>query len=428
VAVRDRSRVLLRRFARSEPLSTAFVGRANSFGLLRLGFAALVLLHHSTILGYGRPIINGVDLAGLAVSGFFVISGFLITRSAERTSLPRYVWHRFLRLMPGLWACLLVTALVVAPAAYYADHHTLDDRLWFDIHGVFAYLKENWSNGGQVYGIADVFRATPYGRATGESVINGSLWSLRYEMACYAVVALVAVLGFLARARWLMLVPAAAGVALLEWDASFGGRVFTDASLMTPRLPIFGILTAQLLLPFGTMFLLGAAATLFARRIPINDVLGCAALLLSGVLLGTGHRSGLFAIAFAYTVLWAAVRLPSALHRVGARNDYSYGVYIFAFPVQQMLADAGLYRAGFVVYTAATVVLTGLAAYGSWHLVEKRALRLKDIAFPVRWLPRWKWLARFCMPMGQAAPAVARIPAQRAALPTEAHVEVRPPA
>jgi hypothetical protein len=176
------------------------------------------------------------------------------------------------------------------------------------------------------------------------------------------------------------------------------------------------------------MFLLGAVATLFARRIPINDVLGGAALVATGVLLGTGHRSGLFAIAFAYTVLWAAVRLPSALHRVGARNDYSYGVYIFAFPVQQVLADAGLYRAGFVAYTAATVLLTGLAAYCSWHLVEKRALRLKDVSLPVRWLPRWKWLARLGMPMGQAAAAVAAIPAQRAAVATEAHAEVAPPA
>ena len=79
----------------------------------------------------------------------------------------------------------------------------------------------------------------------------------------------------------------------------------------------------------------------------------------------------------------ACALYPAALHRVGARNDYSYGVYIYAFPVQQILADLGVYRAGFPVYTAVTLLVTGVAAYGSWHLVEKRALLLKDRPFPV---------------------------------------------
>lgn len=96
--------------------------RENGFGALRLLLALAVVAGHAVPLGFGggnpgTGVTRGQsDLGTLAVCGFFVISGMLVTRSAVRLPVGRFLWHRALRLLPGLWCCLLVTALVAAPA------------------------------------------------------------------------------------------------------------------------------------------------------------------------------------------------------------------------------------------------------------------------------------------------------------------------
>jgi peptidoglycan/LPS O-acetylase OafA/YrhL len=103
-----------RRVAR---LADAFDPRHNALAALRLGFAGLVALAHAWSVGFGhQPRIGQTDVSALAVDGFFVLSGFLVARSWLRLqSFRRYAWHRFLRIMPGFWVCLVVTAAVVAP-------------------------------------------------------------------------------------------------------------------------------------------------------------------------------------------------------------------------------------------------------------------------------------------------------------------------
>jgi peptidoglycan/LPS O-acetylase OafA/YrhL len=88
----------------------------------------------------------------------------------------------------------------------------------------------------------------------------------------------------------------------------------------------------------------------------------------------------LTALFITYPMLWLGIHLP--LQRVGATNDYSYGMYIYAFPIQQLLALWGVYHWGYVPYLLSTVVLTAATAVASWWLIEKRALRLKA------WSPR----------------------------------------
>ncbi len=372
----------VQRLTRTQWLSDAYVGRQNSFGLLRLVFAVAVLVNHSMILGYGRAITDRVDIASLAVSGFFVVSGFLITRSAQTTNLPRYLWHRALRIMPGLWTCLIFTALIVAPALFWLDHRSFD-TLWRSDGGVINYLKLNAITGARQFGIADVAADTPYGVAAGGSVLNGSLWTLVYEMVCYVAVGALAFVGVLKRGRWLVLAALVAACGLILWNTDFNGTIWAVAFDGVGPFPFIGYLIKPLLLWFGAMFLVGAVAALFADRIPINDAFGAGAVVIVAALIGVGHWSSPAAVAFGYVILWAAVRLPSSVHWIGQRNDYSYGVYIYAFLVQQVLATFGVHRAGFIGYTAATLVVTAALAYASWHLVEKHALRLK------RWSPPW---------------------------------------
>lgn len=374
---------------RSVPLAQAFTGRANSFGLLRLCFAFAVLVAHTAVLGYGRPLSARVDVPGLAVAGFFGISGFLVTRSALRSGLARYLWHRALRILPGLWVCLLVTALAVAPWLWWLRHGTFDG-LFSAPNGVWSYLRANWWTGLRQLGIGDVLLDTPYGRQTRASVLNGSLWTLSYEVLCYFGIAALAVVGILRRARWLVLALAVGAFGVLCYNAVPGpttaGPLLVHGHL--GPFPLVGGFAASWLLHYGFMFLLGALAELYRDRVPISDAFGVAALVVVGAFAADGALFGPALVAYEYVILWLAVRLPARLHAVGQRNDYSYGVYIYAFLVQQVLARFGVPGWGPLPYLLASALVSLALAALSWHLVERRALRLKD------WTPgRGRWRA-----------------------------------
>ena len=87
--------------------------------------------------------------------------------------------------------------------------------------------------------------------------------------------------------------------------------------------------------------------------------------------------STLFAFLVVYPMLWLGAHLP--MQRVGATNDYSYGIYIYGFPAQQLLAVWGATRFGFLPFAALSVAAAAPFAVASWWLVEKHALRLKDL-------------------------------------------------
>jgi len=401
VAVSEPGQGLVRRLLRAQRLSTAFVGRANGFGFLRLTFAVGVMINHCAAVGYTAELLPYVNLGHVGVTGFFGISGFLIARSALKSSLPRYFWHRFLRIMPGLWACLLVTGFVIAPLFWWRGRHTLDG-LFGGPAGVFTYLSTNWRTGSGSYGIQNLFIDTPYGQKVQASVMNGSLWSLVYEMACYVGIALLAVTMLLKKARWLVLAGVAGVYAILFANLELGHQYLSGNT----TLPYFGLLANSQMLWFGTTFLVGSAAALFAEYIPVNDVLAVLSLASLVVMQLTGHwLSAWYIPPFLYFIYWAAVRVPPLLHRVGQRSDYSYGVYIYAFPVQQSLASLGLYKSGLFLYTVVTVVVVFALAFASWHLVEKWALRAKDWTPSLGWLRRWSGALSRRRAVGRHTPA-----------------------
>src|ERR1700735_4762511 len=110
--------------------------RHNAIGFLRLFFAAIVVVSHAFALGgFGDDPLarwnHGYwDLGNLSVGGFFVLSGFLIARSAERVgNVRRYLRHRFLRIFPAFWACLIVVAFAIGPVVALREHVSLGGYL-----------------------------------------------------------------------------------------------------------------------------------------------------------------------------------------------------------------------------------------------------------------------------------------------------------
>lgn len=365
-----------------------FCGRNNSLGFIRLLLATAVVISHASVLGFGdtefgRYFSRGqTDLGKLSVYGFFVLSGILVTRSGKRLPLGRFLWHRALRLLPGLWVCLAVTAFVVAPLLYWRQQGSLGG-FWGHASGPLDYLHANWAVALQQRDISGVMAtARESGLATSPS-FDGALWSLRYEVLCYFAVALLAVTGALTRARRVvLLVTAVLGWLVVRqavrhpfWTGTPDASYYKDIALI----PAMGRFDPDVIIYLGFAFALGTLIELYRERIPVSDVLGvlCALMLLGSLRFGYLYTVGL--PAFAYLLLWLAIRLPAPFRRIGARHDYSYGIYIYGFVVQQSLVVLDLARWGFWPYLAMSLAGTLLAAVLSWHLVERPAMKLKDL-------------------------------------------------
>lgn len=356
-------------------LSDRYSPRANALGFLRLCLALAVLVGHSWPLGLGRAT-PGIGLSGgqadvgsLAVDGFFVLSGFLVTASAARLGAVRFAWHRCLRIFPGLWACLLLTAAVAGLFSTYRES--------------LAFAANNALGQPHQWGIGTLFSDTPYGRLTGGgSVVNGSLWSLSFELFWYAAFTALTACGVLRRSPRLILLLTAGAYTVLLSDF-LHQLPSTARTVPQPRgafgpIPLFGSLDTQHLIYLGFLFLLGASAQLYQHRIPMHGSLAAAAAV---VLLATLHFGAFHILghpAFAYLLLWAACALPPWSHGIGRTRDYSYGLYIYAFPTQQTLASLGVHHWGLPLYVAASALVTSVLAVASWHLVERPALSLKD--------------------------------------------------
>lgn len=412
------------------PLARVYQTRANGIGFLRLALACSVFVAHCGPLALGRPNIGGnathgqIEFGALGVYGFFVLSGFLVTASARRASVGRFLWHRALRIYPGLWACLLVSALVLGPLLYRHDHGGIAGY-WTAPQGPLPYLVENWWGGLRQFGLSGLFAGTPYGRVVHASVVDGSLWTLASELCCYLGVAVLAFTGVLCRAPRLVLVLAGWAYLVVVGDfVSQGTRWAVHGP--HPRfgpIPLLGLIDLTDSVPLALMFCLGAAFQLYADRIPMHPLLACAA----GVLvLGTAFLGGFLVLglpAYAYLLLALACYLPAVTHRVGRRHDYSYGVYIYAFPVQQALSILGLPRYGVWLYLLTSVVTVLAIAMLSWHVVEKPAMRLKDWTPPFARKAKEEDVETVANPDVPPAAHPAAIPSPRTSVETPVVIE-----
>ncbi|QTX05269.1 acyltransferase family protein [Agromyces archimandritae] len=356
-------------------IAEAMRGRGNSLGLLRLVLAVLVVFSHAVPLGgWGEdPVFSWSkgqeNLGGFAVLGFFAISGYLISRSGMSSAFVPYLWRRVLRIFPAFWLVLLVGIVIVGPIAWFAEGRGLGEYASRWPGGPLWYFLGNWDLRIGQWGIHDIFvETTPYGQAVGYSVFNGSLWTLAYEFFCYLLIGALVLFGLIRRAPWIVPVLTAVFFVL---------QVIRLVSLEAFAL-VLGPFADPYLVNLTLVFLWGSVLAVYGSRVPIDDRAGWASVVL---VFGTAAFGGFGIIglpALGYALLWAAVRLPEPMRRVGARNDYSYGLYLYGFLAQQLLAYFGLHLLGYVPYVLGALLLAGACAVASWHLVERPALELKN--------------------------------------------------
>lgn len=336
----------------AETLGSAFDRRRNGLNLLRLVLAATVIIWHAFPLT-GHDIRVGPIrqlTSEFGVDGFFAISGFLISGSwLGRPQLFPFLRARALRLLPGFYACLLFTALILAPVMVALTHGYL--RLSDEL----AYLKANafvWVNR---YDIAGSPVGVPY-----PHVWNGSMWTLAWEGLCYLGIAALGLTRLLRRRTVVMLI---------------FGFVWTIAAADVLGLIHHHMWLVSSAARFGLMFLAGVLVQLFKNRIPLSrGLLVAAAALVAGASALPDYRL-VAAIPVAYVLIGigAQIRAP----RLQFRNDISYGVYVYAFPVQQSLALLGFWRLGVPIFALSAFAAVLPFAAGSWFGIERYAMRLK---------------------------------------------------
>ena len=359
---------------RAPRLGRAFDPRNNSLGFLRFALAALVVVNHAYPLGGFNGGIDPMNTwsrgqetyGGIAVGAFFVISGFLITRSfASASSTVNFLWRRFLRIFPGFWVCLLVTAGVFGPLVWHVEHGTFSGYLGA-APSAAGYVRHNFLITMKQYDIGHSLVGTPFGQR-GALAFDGSLWTLLYEVKCYIALAVVGTLGLVRRGR-VALLALTAGLWLLELAETLtpgrAARVwsgFSDIYLL--RLPL--------------LFCLGMVLYLYRDAIPVSNLVAglSVALIIVSVPFQLYHALGI--LGFAYLWMWLAVRLP--FRRFADRGDFSYGLYIYAFPVQQFGALMHWQRFGIVPYILGALLVSTALAVASWFVVERPALKLKSV-------------------------------------------------
>ncbi len=342
----------------------------NGYGLLRLCLASLVILQHSLALtGHEDNARLGLVAIGeqasfgdIAVGGFFALSGFLLSASVRRNTPGRFLRLRFFRLFPGFWATLVVVAFVLAPLIALAAGTLSGYRLVGDDSAI-GYVGWNAALLVVQPTIGDVLSNNPY--PTG---LDGSLWTLLPEFTCYVTLLLIVLLGRRLRTpAWLLPVLGCAA-ALLVYP--FALIVLDPASAS-----YLGLVAG---LP-AAFFAGSAMAELGLQRHatwPLVASLAVANLLV--ILLGLWLPLGPPLLA-ALVVLLGAVLTSGWPARVGTRNDFSYGVYLYHFPVIQLLVALGL---GGLSAASALLLLSPLAllataplAVASWYFVEAPAQR-----------------------------------------------------
>ncbi len=331
----------------------------NAITLLRLLLAACVILYHSWPLGgIGLDPIQSwssmdASIGYLAVGGFFSLSGFLLAQSLARDPSPwRYLVRRTARIFPAYWLCLAVCALFIGPLAWRLAGEGAVAGYFASGEPVTYVLK----NAGLVVfqrGIAGIFANNPY-----PFDVNGSLWTLKFEFACYVLLLAFHRLGMLDRRRMFLVMLLTVLLIANQVEAATGMRV--------PDLPLF--------------FFAGSLAFLYRERLPHSGWLAAGALVCAVATMRFGLFKSTGAPLVTYLVTCAAISLPFR----NLVDDYSYGCYLYGFPVQQTLAAMGVHLAGRLPFLLVSLGMALLLAAASWHLLEKRVLSVARAALSRR--------------------------------------------
>ncbi|MGP5226439.1 MULTISPECIES: acyltransferase family protein [Micrococcaceae] len=332
-------------------LGELFDAKSNGLNSIRLIMAVGVIVYHSfpitgTVIAYG-PVHQ--LLGQIFVDAFFAISGYLIVGSwVRRPQFFEYILARVLRIMPAYYVCLLVTGFIFVPV-----YLLLTQGSWTSwLSDSAEYVRSNFALWQNQYNIGSTLGEVPY-----PNVWNGSLWTLAWEFLCYLGVLALGLTRLLSKRICLVLFVACLATSCLV--------TFTEVSH-------FWLNNGS---RFGLMFLAGALIYFYQDRlVATRAALIAASIVVCGSMFLPDYRI-IAALPLAYSCITLGGFLKHSIFRL--KNDISYGVYIYAFPIQQLLAVTGFYAAGVGPFAIVAMIITICFATGSWFAIEKPANNLR---------------------------------------------------
>lgn len=337
--------------------------RNNNFNLLRIGAAIAVVLSHSFILSYNEPNSIPRGIGYLAVNCFFIISGFLVCKSVlHHQRVTDFYKARVLRIFPALIVAVLFSAFLVGPihtgislADYFSDTQT------------YRFIAKNLSL------VAGIEHHLPhvFDQRGVEQSVNPPLWTLVFEVYLYLALGVIALFTIKRSSNHAGTTQLFSLVLCLITLISFVLYVYTIA------VERFDIKLLEHSARFTSLFGIGALFYLARKKIKLSPTI---LLILIGALLLSSpwlviHKTLLYPIV-AYTLLYLAYIPKGFLLKFNRLGDYSYGIYIFAYPIQQSIATWQTDISTTALFLSSLTVTLALAV-PSWYLIEKKALTLK---------------------------------------------------
>lgn len=331
-------------------------GRPAGFDYMRLGLSIAVIAFHSVTVSSGALAEKALwmgplgPLCFLVVPAFFALSGFLVAGSLQRNDLPSFLTLRALRIFPALLVEVVLSAIVLGslfttlPLSEYFSSSMFREYFLNVLGDIHFYLP-------------GVFIQPPY-----PSWVNIQLWTIPFELQCYIGLSLLALARLHKRPVLYMALVVAASLAIFAHDV-----------ISQHYYPGFGRPAGHFVL---LSFLFGVGLYNLRDRIPFSAA-GCIiAAIAAYVLLLHGVTVYLALLPIAYlTVFLGLCDPPRTAFVLGA--DYSYGMYLYGFPIQQAVAFAlPSTRLWYLNFGISVVVAACFAAF-SWHVIEKQVLAYK---------------------------------------------------
>ena len=330
--------------------------RPSGFDYLRIILAVAVIAWHTVVVCYGRagetPIWTGPlrPLPYFIIPSFFALSGFLVAGSMERNDLPSFLTLRAIRIFPALGVEVLLSAFILGPLLT-----TVPLGKYFTS---ISFIKYLFNVTGHIhYHLPGVFETNP-----GGAVVNVQLWTIPFELECYIAISLIGLIGLFKRPRAMFLILVAASVAIFAWQ-----NLHHHLTQFDGRPPGRMIVLA---------FLFGVAMYRLADVIPWNAWVFVGCLALTWIFSALQQTVYLVPLPIAYVTVYLGLLNPPRT-RLLKGADYSYGLYLYGFPVQQtvmyLFPSYGIWAFNLSI----SLVVTSLFAFMSWTLIEAPVLSHK---------------------------------------------------